>query len=111
MYLSEYDSNQIVEVAAGTNTITPFATLPYTSQLALGPNGRLYAVSDPSPGRARLDRSDMVVRLEYRPRNTVRGQSSLLGDIAFAPALGYRIIRVRRLRRLGLRCRSRRPSR
>jgi len=88
MYLSEFNNNQIVEVAAGTTTITPFATLKYASQLAIGPDGRLYAISDPLT--AGLGSSDQIWSF-----NLTTGQGSLyagnlpeISDIAFAPGAG-----------------------
>ena len=48
LYLSEYTQNEIVKVAAGTNTITPFASLAGAGSLAIGPDGRLYAFSEGS---------------------------------------------------------------
>jgi hypothetical protein len=53
IYLSEYLQNEIVKIAAGTDTITPFASLAAAdtnNSLAIGPDGRLYAVGATQAG-------------------------------------------------------------
>ena len=53
IYLSEYLQNEIVKIAAGTDKITPFASLAASdtyNSLTIGPDGRLYAVGTTQTG-------------------------------------------------------------
>ena len=85
IYLSEYLQNDIVKIAAGTDTITPFASLAAAdtnNSLAIGPDGRLYAVGATQSG------SDQIWSFSLTTGGAELYATNLpnITDIAFAPA-------------------------
>jgi hypothetical protein len=84
IYLSEYLQNEIVKIAAGTGMITAFASLADAGPLAIGPDGRLYAVG------AAQDGTDQIWSYDLSTGGASLYASNLpaLSDIAFAPGAG-----------------------
>lgn len=85
MYLSEYDKSRIVKVVAGTTRTVPFASLRFASKLAIGPDGKLYAVTNPPIDLGQLP--EIWVRdLERGPISLFAKNLPYLTDIAFSPS-------------------------
>ena len=86
IYLSEYLQNEIVKIAAGTDTITPFASLAVANtnnSLTIGPDGRLYAVGTTQTG------ADQIWSYNLTTGGASLYASNLpnITDIAFAPGV------------------------
>ena len=85
MYLSEYDKNRIVKVPVGTTKTDPYANLRFASKLAIGPDGKLYAVTNPPMELGQLP--EIWVRdLDRGPISLFAKNLPYLTDIAFSPS-------------------------
>ncbi len=86
IYLSEYLQNEIVKIAAGTDTITPFASLAVANvsgtDLAIGPDDRLYAVGRTQTGADQI----WSFNLSTGAGELYATNLPNITDIAFAPA-------------------------
>jgi sugar lactone lactonase YvrE len=85
MYLSEYDRSRIVRVTAGTTRTTPFASLRFASKLAIGPDGKLYALTNP-PIQMGQSPEIWARDLERGPISLFAKNLPYLTDIAFSPS-------------------------
>jgi hypothetical protein len=85
MYLSEYEKNRIVKVPVGSTRPDPFASLRFVSKLAIGPDRKLYAVTNPPMDLGQLP--EIWVRdLERGPMSLFAKNLPYLTDIAFSPS-------------------------
>jgi len=85
IYLSEYDKNRIIKVPVGTTRTAPFASLSFASKLAIGPDGKLYALTNP-PSETRHSPEIWVRDLKRGPISLFAKKLPYLTDIAFSPS-------------------------
>lgn len=81
IYLSEYLQNEIVKIAAETDTITAFASLADAGPLAIGPDDRLYAVGATQTGTDQI----WSYNLSTGGAELYAANLPNISDIAFAP--------------------------